>query len=150
MDRIDEKIKKEYAKIRERQEPEPTVPTKNEQNAASLELHPERQAMLDAPGDQENKRPKNFSQQQRRKHLPRRKRDPFEKESRFAQKQKEEAEARHKAIEEAQQRRQQKLEERERFRRAMAKARSGGQNGQRKLGRESKILLEKVKNLVAK
>ena len=31
----------------------------------------------------------------------------------------------------------------------MAKARTGGKNGQRKLGRESKVLLEKVQNLVA-
>jgi hypothetical protein len=30
----------------------------------------------------------------------------------------------------------------------MAKAKSGGLNGQRKLGRESKVLLEKVKKLV--
>ena len=41
-----------------------------------------------------------------------------------------------------------KVEERERFRRAMAKARTGGPNGQRKLGRESKVLLEKVKKMV--
>ena len=40
------------------------------------------------------------------------------------------------------------MEERERFRRAMAKARTGGPNGQRKLGRESKVLLEKVKRMV--
>lgn len=40
------------------------------------------------------------------------------------------------------------MEERERFRRAMAKARTGGKNGQRKLGRESKVLLEKVRRVV--
>ena len=44
--------------------------------------------------------------------------------------------------------RKQRIAERERFRKAMAKAKSGGLNGQRKLGRESKVLLEKVKKLV--
>ena len=48
-----------------------------------------------------------------------------------------------------QRQRQQKLEERERFRKAMAKARTGGKNGQRKLGRESKVLLERVQRMVS-
>jgi hypothetical protein len=30
----------------------------------------------------------------------------------------------------------------------MAKARTGGKNGQRKLGKESKVLLEKVRRIV--
>lgn len=41
-----------------------------------------------------------------------------------------------------------KLQERERFRRAMAKARVGGRNGQRRLGRESEVLLERVRRVV--
>lgn len=41
-----------------------------------------------------------------------------------------------------------KVEERERHRRAMAKARTGGRNGQRKLGRESVVLLDKVRRMV--
>ncbi|KAI1148560.1 hypothetical protein F4825DRAFT_92674 [Nemania diffusa] len=44
--------------------------------------------------------------------------------------------------------RQHKTEERERFRRAMAKARKPGRDGQRRLGRESGLLLEKVKRMV--
>lgn len=73
---------------------------------------------------------------------------PFSKEARQAQERKEEAERRRKAMEEANVQRQRKFEERERFRRAMAKARTGGKNGQRKLGRESQVLLEKVKRVL--
>ena len=72
---------------------------------------------------------------------------PFRKEYDRAQQRKAEAEERRKAREEAERQRQQKMEERERFRKAMAKARRGGPNGQRKLGRESKVLLEKAKRM---
>lgn len=40
------------------------------------------------------------------------------------------------------------MAERERFRKAMLKARGGGRDGKRKLGRESAILLEKVRRVV--
>lgn len=74
---------------------------------------------------------------------------PFQKEIQLAQQRREAAEERRIAIEKSQQQRQEKLEEREKFRKAMAKARIGGKNGQRKLGRESKVLLEKVKRIVS-
>ena len=74
---------------------------------------------------------------------------PFEKEARLAQERREETETRRRAIEDGRAKRQKKIEERERFRKAMAKARTGGKNGQRKLGRESKVLLEKVKRMIA-
>ena len=51
-------------------------------------------------------------------------------------------------MEEANRQRLVKMEERERFRKAMARARTGGKNGQRKLGRESVVLLEKVRRVV--
>ena len=73
---------------------------------------------------------------------------PFQKEFLLAQKRREEKERRQREIEESNRQRQAKMEERERFRRAMAKARSGGRDGKRKLGRESKVLLEKVKRMV--
>lgn len=73
---------------------------------------------------------------------------PFQREYEQAQKRKAEAEERRKAREEAERQRQLKIAERERFRKAMEKARRGGPNGQRKLGRESKPLLERVKRLV--
>ena len=73
---------------------------------------------------------------------------PFERAATLARQRREEAQARREAIEASQQQRQQKLEERERYRKAMAKARRTGPDGQRKLGRESKVLLEKVKKIV--
>lgn len=73
---------------------------------------------------------------------------PFEKEAREAQHKKAEAEKRREEIEAAREERERKLEERERSRKAMAKARTGGKNGQRKLGRESQVLLERVRRAV--
>ncbi|KAK5700700.1 hypothetical protein LTR97_005217 [Elasticomyces elasticus] len=73
---------------------------------------------------------------------------PFKREHEKAQREKAEAEERRQAREASERERQSKIEERERFRRAMAKARSGGVSGQRKLGRESKVLLEKVQKMV--
>jgi uncharacterized protein with WD repeat len=74
---------------------------------------------------------------------------PFEREAVEAQRKKAEADARREAIERGKKEREEKLKERERFRKAMAKARTGGKNGQRKLGRESQVLLERVQRLVA-
>ncbi|KAH0365341.1 hypothetical protein KCU65_g6100, partial [Aureobasidium melanogenum] len=81
-------------------------------------------------------------------HSRRQKIIPFAKEHRAAQRKKREAEERRAAYEKAQKERAEKMEERERFRKAMAKARSGGKNGQRKLGRESTVLLDRIKRMV--
>jgi C4-dicarboxylate-specific signal transduction histidine kinase len=144
------KVKKSYAKLKAR------MPIEETDSMASIleqptsepshELHPERQAMLDAP--REPTPPPGFDSQQR--HRERRSKRPkyFEKEQAFAEQQKAEAEARRADFERRNRERRQKIEERERFRKAMAKARTGGRNGQRKLGRESKILLERVKRIV--
>jgi hypothetical protein len=72
----------------------------------------------------------------------------FEKEEAYAEQKRAEAEARRIEFERRDKEKRQKIEERERFRKAMAKARSGGRNGQRKLGKESQVLLERVKRLV--
>nr|XP_036583254.1 uncharacterized protein CTRU02_06848 [Colletotrichum truncatum]KAF6792230.1 hypothetical protein CTRU02_06848 [Colletotrichum truncatum] len=81
---------------------------------------------------------------------PRRPRKPgyYEKQLAHAEKRKAEAEARRAEMQRRQKERERKAADRERFRRAMAKARKGGENGQRKLGRESALLLEKVKRMV--
>ncbi|KAK2776848.1 hypothetical protein CKAH01_03340 [Colletotrichum kahawae] len=81
---------------------------------------------------------------------PRRPRKPgyYEKQLEHAEKRKAEAEARRAEIQRRREERERKVADRERFRRAMAKARKGSENGQRKLGRESSLLLEKVKRLV--
>jgi len=149
------KVKRSYAKLKERelQQPQairPIDPSVEVETAEpSLELHPERQEMLDKPPQgPEEVHPRPAPSHSRAPRQRRPKPIPFEKEARLAEKRKAEAEARRKEIEEAQKQRQRKVEERERFRKAMAKARTGGKNGQRKLGRESQVLLEKVKRVV--
>lgn len=67
----------------------------------------------------------------------------------MAQQRQADAEARKQAFRENDKQRQHKSEEREKFRKVMAKARSGGRDGQRKLGLESKVLLEKAKRTMA-
>lgn len=73
---------------------------------------------------------------------------PFARALSQAAQRKREQEARQAAREESMRQRAAALEQRERFRRAMAKARKPGVNGQRRLGRESGILLEKVRRVV--
>lgn len=146
------KLKKSYAKLKARapiekpQVLESTTVSGEPTTEPSQDLHPERQAMLDGP--REPTPPSGFDSQRR----PREKRPKrpkyFEKEQAFAEQQKAEAEARRAELERRNKERKQKIEERERFRKAMAKARMGGKNGQRKLGRESKVLLERVKRVV--
>ena len=97
--------------------------------------------------------PKQVDDAQRHQQLQQRKATrhkpvPFRKEILLAQQRQTEKEERIKTVEEGKRQKQEKLEQRERFRKAMAKARSGGKNGQRKLGRESKVLLEKVQRMM--
>jgi hypothetical protein len=109
----------------------------------SLEPHPDRVAMLQE--DSPEPEPKQNLERRQRRPRP----QPFKKESELAQKKREEAEARQRAREEADKERTRKIAERERFRKTMAKAR-GGPNGQRKLGRESTVLLAKAQKLMGK
>ncbi|MCJ1349895.1 hypothetical protein MMC31_008138 [Peltigera leucophlebia] len=151
------KVKKSYQKLKQREhfeKPEgiPAIYQTFEEpkEPASLELHPDRQAMLSEPevkqlpvtdttnGDGLRRQPRER----------RRKKAPFEKEARLAEQRRAEKMAKRKEFEENRQKREQKLEERERFRKAMAKARVVGKTGQRKLGRESAILLEKAKRVM--
>jgi hypothetical protein len=145
------KVKKSYAKLKAREPITPTpIPTEPGEpvEPVSQDLHPERQAMLDAPRDPTPpvNQAQSFSQgpQQRRSKRP----GYFEKEQAFAAQKKAEAEARRLEFERREKEKKEKIEERERFRKAMAKARTGGKNGQRKLGKESKVLLEKVRRIV--
>lgn len=148
---------KAYIKVKEREtfeHPRSSAATKylleEEADPASLEMHPERQALLGRSEVLIESEPKENTEH--RSQVPAKrphKQKPFDKEAQQAQQRKEEAAARREAIEESNRQRQKKIEERERFRKAMAKARTGGKNGQRKLGRESKVLLEKVKRVVS-
>jgi C4-dicarboxylate-specific signal transduction histidine kinase len=148
------KVKKSYAKlkaqmsIKETPLPAETGLPKEDHPTTepSQALHPDRQAMLDAPAEHAPLLGSD-TQFQHRERRPRRPKY-FEKEQEFAERKKEEAEARRAEIERQNAERRQKIEERERLRKAMAKARSGGKNGQRKLGRESQILLERVKSMI--
>lgn len=165
------KIRKEYAKVKARN---PDLSTNNNNDSSSLypaadadqdgdddnaaaakpepsvERHPDRTQMIDdTPEEPELVESNPDSYQSRHQRQRRPKPVPFAREHAQAQQRKQEAEERRAAREEAERQRQQKLQERDRFRRAMAKARTGGKNGQRKLGRESNVLLEKVKRMVA-
>jgi hypothetical protein len=144
------KVKKSYAKLKSREpiEPTPAYTSTPEEQAPepSQELHPERQAMLDAP--KESTPPPQPVTQQRPREKRTKRPKYFEKELEFAEQKRADAEARRAEFERRDKERKLKIEERERFRKAMAKARTGGKNGQRKLGKESKVLLEKVKRIV--
>lgn len=153
------KLKKEYAKLKAREEAPSRRPIYGEEGGVaeddgaaepvpepSLEPHPERLKMLQERSPEPA--PERPASMDRRRNRPRP--QPFRKETELGQKRKSEEEARRKAREEAEQERARKLAEREHFRKAMAKARGRGPNGQRKLGRESTVLLEKAKRLVGK
>lgn len=149
------KVKKSYAKLKAREPDVPITPyyaASSPTAVAAVEpsqkLHPERQAMLDVP--REPTHPPQSQAFQQRPPRERRKRRPgyFEKEEAYAEQKRAEVEARMIEFERRDRERKQKIEERERFRKAMAKARSGGKNGQRKLGKESQVLLEKVKRMM--
>ncbi|KAF2849450.1 hypothetical protein T440DRAFT_398929 [Plenodomus tracheiphilus IPT5] len=154
------KVKKQYAKLKAREETETTTPRKSvyereqdhgdqtEHSAEAvpeptLEPHPDRVKMLEEaePAEEPKQR---FDRRQRRPRPM-----PFQKEAELAQKKREEAEARQAARDAAEKERAQKHAEREHFRKTMAKAR-GGPNGQRKLGRESTVLLAKAQRLMGK
>jgi len=87
---------------------------------------------------------RDFVASQRKRAKP----DPFSKEAQLAQKQREEIERKNRERDEADVQRKKKIAEREKMRAAMAKARKPGRDGQRKLGRESVVLLEKVKKMM--
>ena len=148
------KIKKSYNKLKKREQAErppilPAVYNFEENQAATLELHPDRQAMLDKPEPAVRDRPETMNvDRPRRQRGQRRKKAPLEKEMRLAQQDKARTEAWRQEIEKSNLQRQKRLEENERFRRELAKARGGGRSGQRKLGRESKVLLERVKRSI--
>ena len=105
--------------------------------------------MLDEPAPREQNPTPPQQQPPRRRKPPRQKAAPFRKESLVAQRRREEGEKRREEIEEGKRQRRAKLDERERFRTAMAKARAGGKDGrERKLGRESKVLLGRVQRMM--
>lgn len=120
------------------------------------EIHPDRVRMLDGeeeadlPEDVNGFRTRPDAEQARNRDRRRQQRKPgyFDKELREAERKKAEAEARAKERERREKEREKAIKERERHRRIMAKARSGGRDGKRKLGKESIVMLDRVKRLV--
>ncbi|KAI1214117.1 uncharacterized protein F4807DRAFT_114825 [Annulohypoxylon truncatum] len=153
------KVKKAYKKIKAAEQasskldPVTSAGTEDGHGDAeppSPQLHPERQAMLDNDEEEQPEppsQPQSGDRPRRRKQHPR-KPGYFDKASADAERKKAEAEARAQEIERRNEERNRKITEREKFRKAMAKARKPGRDGQRRLGRESGLLLEKVKKIV--
>ncbi|KAL0472351.1 hypothetical protein QR685DRAFT_521750 [Neurospora intermedia] len=83
--------------------------------------------------------------------LPKRHRKPnyYEKELALAEKKKKQAEARAAEIARREEEKRQRIAEREKYRKQMAKARQpGAKDGKMKLGRQGNLLLDKVKRIV--
>ena len=110
---------------------------------ANLELHPSRQAMLDetttlakAPRRRSSVDMDDLNNYQRGVRRP--KPSSYSKEARMAAQRHLEAEARRKS-----------REEKDKDRRAMLRARRPAKDGSYRLGRQSKVLLNKVKRIIA-
>lgn len=144
------KVKKAYrkvkAEIQQETEPpsEPPQPTPIDKEVDRANVNPERQALLDGAPNPPLPRIK----KQRRP-------DYYSKALEEGNKKKAEAEARAAELQARQEERQRKIDERDKVRRAMLKARGikpgnhkRREQGPRKLGRESHVLLDKVKRMV--
>ncbi|KAI0150314.1 hypothetical protein GGR57DRAFT_190925 [Xylariaceae sp. FL1272] len=120
-------------------------------------IHPQRQALVD---DQNDTIPRaddgntrspgsnNFNAPRSKSHYHKKKPGYFDKAVSAAERKKAESAKRTAEHERRAAERQRKTQDRERFRRALAKARKPGRDGQRRLGRESGLLLEKAKRLM--
>lgn len=167
------KVKKQYAKVKaefqqqeQQNKPVPTDDTANEASSgthaeeegtaedAPAQIHPERQAMLDdpdAPADQDDGQKEGDTERPRwkeRRQQIRRRPDYFEKELAESERLRAEAAARQAEVARREKEKAKRIAERERYRNAMAKAKAPGKDGKRKLGRESRLLLDKVKRIV--
>ncbi|KJZ79199.1 hypothetical protein HIM_01350 [Hirsutella minnesotensis 3608] len=158
------KVKKAYAKIKAREQtasgdaPPPTrrsdadgEPSDQDAQTDAKEeqtMHPTRELMLkDEYNAQAGAVPdtdkSNSDGMRRRTRRP----GYYDKQLKKADERRQQAEERAKELQGRREERERKLAERERFKKAMAKTR--GRDGKKKLGRESNILLDKVKKLVA-
>ena len=162
-------VKRSYAKLKAREhrdqlETQPEADDRPPLEPASLDPHPARQALIDAPDISQTKesrephrdRASPPSERVVGDSKPRRagtaaRPNPYSRSLTAAAQAKADREARPHARDEAQRERQEKIERRDRWRREMAKAKGVGKYGRQgktKLGRESKVLLEKVQMLV--
>jgi hypothetical protein len=169
------KVKKQYAKVKAEHQKqatttEPQDPTTQTAAAAEdgettnqpapepAQLHPERQAMLDStahPDANPNDGTEPTSEQQqprqrrpRKQHQHQQRPDYYTKELAAASHAKQQAEERAAEFARRDQERQQRVAERERYRRAMDKAKTPGRDGKVKVGKESRLLLERVQRMM--
>lgn len=158
-------MKKAYAKIKAREHevassmPQPGVTqddsrrdeAKEEANEAEEQFHPTRKLMLaDEDKAQANAQPaENGKEAAAGDGRRRRTRRPgyYDKQLKKADERQQQARERQEEFRRRQEERAQKLAERERFKKAMAKTRD--RDGNKKLGRESALLLDKVKKMMA-
>lgn len=114
-----------------------------ETQPASLELHPDRIAMLNEPAPNPAPNPAPEPRQPQgadgNKRVRRPKKSAFSKEMHVAEQRKQAAEARRK-----------EREAKQKDREAMLRAKRPDQFGKRRLGRESKVLLNRVQRIVGK
>ena len=155
------KVKKAYAKVKAQEEADREAEaasheqegqaqdTEEQPAPATLELHPDRQAMLDAPdelpeepsykGSRNRWKPNsddvNGFQPRRRERKP--KPSKYTKELQAAEEKRAQFVAKQKA-----------RENRDKERKAMAKAKRPGKDGKQKLGRQSNVLLSRVQRLM--
>ncbi|RFU72009.1 rrna processing domain-containing [Trichoderma arundinaceum] len=161
------KVKKQYAKIKAADKKEAEAKARpshgddedevksarsdageEEEGEEGEKMHPTRQLMLkDEDMAQVGADPESTTGpsdgQRRRTRRP----GYYDKQLKKAEERRKEAEEKRKEYERRMEERSQKQAERERFKKAMAKTRD--KDGKKKLGRESALLLEKVKKLVA-
>ena len=166
------KVKAEYQKqAAAATVPEPTIAepgqgdeSSNQQSASPIpeevQIHPDRQAMLDSENQtptqsaadadaDDQQQQQQQPRQPRQRHQKRQRRpDYFSKQLAAAEEAKKQAEERAAEAARREQERQKRMAERERYRKAMAKAKAPGRDGKRKIGRESKVLLERVQKLM--
>jgi hypothetical protein len=142
------KVKKAYAKVKadeakaaeeaetERQKPHADIDDEAQPEGAGMEIHPERQAMLDGPTQtqQDYDDVNGFRSRQKRKP----KQSRYQKELAEAEERRKQAEVRRVA-----------REARQKERRQMAKAKRPGKDGKMKLGRQSTVLLSRIKRLTS-
>ncbi|CAM1511597.1 Fc.00g091100.m01.CDS01 [Cosmosporella sp. VM-42] len=151
------KVKKEYAKIKAREqqaakdvnEPAEESPVgEKDAEEETVKIHPTRQLML-ADEDKAQANAVALESEHNRDGERRRTRRPgyYDKQLTKAEQKRAEIEEKQKEFQRRREEREQKLAQRDRFKRAMAKTRD--RDGKKKLGRESSLLLDKVKRMVA-
>ncbi len=142
-------MKKAYAKVKAQEEVALAALPQNGSNdspvdapPAGLELHPDRQAMVDAAETRDALGPQGEGPQDRREQSQGQRRQRRPKQSAYAKEM--ELAAQHQASRE---RMRQAREAREKERKAMGKAKRPGKDGKLKLGRQGKVLLSRIQRM---